>query len=1390
MRRFFLILTACLFGALACTDFEQEVAPAVFEIVGDGAIGFSETGGSGSILLKSGSKWDVKTPEWVHVTNIQVTSNPFEWRINITCDANDTYDIRREDILFTTDGRSKSVTVSQDGKPVIHVTSVTLNAQQLELEWQSQYQLNATVSPSDATYKTITWTSSDPSAVSVDENGLVTALSNNSSAKITAKADGKSAVCSVNVTAKLKGIEIVPDALELVEDQTANLQVVYTPDYATNKTVTWKTSNSNIVSVTTSGKVTARKAGSATITATSQDGGFPAKCSIKVIAKVVNVTGVSVYPASLSMVKGDKEKLLAVVEPTNATDPTVTWDTTNPDVVTVSSDGYVTAVGGGEAQVVATTNDGGFIASCNVTVTVPVTAIALNRYDLQLKKGDIDYLTVSFEPTDATDQTVTWASSAPTIVSVTSKGKVTALNGGEAIITATSNDGGHQASCVVTVEIPLVSIAVTPSSCELETGDSKQLQVSFTPSTATNQKVNWSSNNTYVATVDSKGLVTAVGAGGATIYAQSDEDFGIWSSCYVTVKDKYIKVKSVNISPSVVDATVGLLAYFDAWVEPANATNPNLIVSSADESIATVQLMDGRYAVLGQERGTTYITVQSEDSPELKAVVTVNASHKVPEAVDMGLGVKWASWNVGTWKAENYGNYYAWGETKTKSVFIWDDYALANGSLYSITKYNDSSTYGIVDNKEILEPVDDVAAVAYGDGWHMPTEYDFAELLNTARCEWTWTTQNAVNGYRVYSYVTGNSIFLPAAGYKTSSSYNTGGGRYWSSNVNNSFNAKNLGFSSSGRWMSYGHRAYGFSVRAVYGTSYVPVSGIQLDQHQLTLGEDGTYQLSATVSPDSATNKNVKWSSSNTAVAKVSNSGLVTAMSEGDATITAETEDGGYKDYCNVKVTAALTAVNLGLPSGTKWANMNLNASRPADTGDYFAWGETQGKSSFNWATYALCNGSYASLTKYNNNAPYGYGSYTDNLTMLEPEDDAAQVLLGGDWRIPTEDEVLELRENCTWTETTQTDSNGKSVSGYLVTSNINGKSIFLPQCGYKMSGAGAYSTTSLYLLRTAISSVYDPTNRPYRVRTLVVSYSSAMIEENMNIERCWGMPIRAVVGKPTVRVSSISVSLDPRAVGVGESITISPKVYPSNATNKKIIWRSSDRDCATVEGGVVTGRKAGDCTITATTEDGGYSVSVDVTVMDNYSKFLGTWRVLNSEGVYEEWNISQYVNGSSYTITGINGITDVPVRANYSSSTQTLSVNVQESLSSFTYAGYNFKVSLLGIYEDFNNDLCAVTGNYPIFTAKMSGLNTFEMTPGAVTVIPDGYSNYYTFQLTYFCLAAIRTSDGALYAAGNGLVPLPATATRTTSYSAPAKGQRSVKPSRMINHSTINEGD
>ena len=216
----------------------------------------------------------------------------------------------------------------------------------------------------------------------------------------------------------------------------------------------------------------------------------------------------------------------------------------------------------------------------------------------------------------------------------------------------------------------------------------------------------------------------------------------------------------------------------------------------------------------------TYNYGEEPAKPSLPDTPVTPPAETQYEAVDLGLSVKWATCNVGATKPEEYGGYYAWGETEEKEVYDWSTYKWYNGSGDTFTKYCTDSNYGTVDNKTTLDPEDDVAHVKWGGSWRMPTIDELDELLYN--CTWTWATLNGVNGYTVTGS-NGNSIFLPAAGMKIGSEFSEegdyGSSIYWTSSLGSHYypneNCCALYFFLHAAWSSGYPRNDGHTVRPV-----------------------------------------------------------------------------------------------------------------------------------------------------------------------------------------------------------------------------------------------------------------------------------------------------------------------------------------------------------------------------------------------------------------------------------------------------------------------------------------------------------------------------------------------------------------------------------------------
>ena len=363
-------------------------------------------------------------------------------------------------------------------------------------------------------------------------------------------------------------------------------------------------------------------------------------------------------------------------------------------------------------------------------------------------------------------------------------------------------------------------ITISPSTLEMNSGTTAQLMATLSPEGSFGS-VTWTSSNESVATVDANGVVTAVAGGTCTITATAGGSLKK-ATCSVTVKQM---VTSIVLSQTKAVLELDGFVRLTATVLPENAANKNVVWSSSNEDVATVR--NGR--VDGYGYGTAIITCEAADGSGVKATCSVYILD--PETyVDLGLpsGTLWATCNIDATSPEEYGDYFAWGETEGyndgKTNFYWSTYKWCKGSQTTITKYCNQNSCGyenFTDGLTEFEQEDDVAYVNWGPAWRIPTIEQFEELINSSYTTTEWTTQNGTNGYKITSISNSNSIFLPAAGYQTNSSLDRAGscGAYWSRTLdtNEPTSARYLLF-DSGYYIlaSYSSsRYYGLSVRPV-----------------------------------------------------------------------------------------------------------------------------------------------------------------------------------------------------------------------------------------------------------------------------------------------------------------------------------------------------------------------------------------------------------------------------------------------------------------------------------------------------------------------------------------------------------------------------------------------
>ena len=343
----------------------------------------------------------------------------------------------------------------------ILASSLTINLPVANAKVGNTVQLTATVGPSDASNKQVEWTSSSEAIATVDENGLVTALSIGETVITAMCVDGSGlkAECLFTVDpVQVESIEIDVTEATLHPEDTLTLVATVLPEDATDKTVVWSSSYQKVCIVEKNGLVRALSPGKCDIVATAADGsGVSAVCKITVEEPVVPVKAISLDTTDATLHPEDTLALVATVLPEDATDKTVVWSSSDEEVCTVDENGLVRALAPGVCDIVASAADeSGISAVCRITVEeiiVPVKAISLDTTDATLHPEDTLALVATVLPEDATDKTVVWSSSDEKVCAVDENGLVRALAPGVCDIVATAADeSGVSAVCRITVE--------------------------------------------------------------------------------------------------------------------------------------------------------------------------------------------------------------------------------------------------------------------------------------------------------------------------------------------------------------------------------------------------------------------------------------------------------------------------------------------------------------------------------------------------------------------------------------------------------------------------------------------------------------------------------------------------------------------------------------------------------------------------------------------------------------------------------------------------------------------------------------------------------------------------------------------------------------------------
>lgn len=887
----------------------------------------------------------------------------------------------------------------------VAVESIAISPAPYEMLIGDVKTLTATVSPDTATTKAVVWDSDNKEVATVSSNGSVTAIKAGTTTITATATDGSGIVGSCTLTVNIipaTKLTINKESISMNVMDTDTLSVTVEPENASYKTVTWKSSAPDIVSVDETGAIKALKAGSAVITATTGEG-KSVSCTVTSKGGVsffqnyedANDTRITQSPeGSWSRVQDevgnwvlqcDGSKITAISQSATALDSGEYSSTLAPAGFTVAFDFYRDATDAGYSgfqirsynadgvysgvtfrtqnleketwyniKMVWGSWSGAWIIYCkktteteytrltpyncanvtnktyynrfylspysytspketlevakntsikidNVKVAIPVAVTGLTLSaesgSLNVGKNETIQLTHTLSPSDATDTNVCYTSSNPAIASVDQKGLVTAKGVGDAVITATSADGLFTDTYAVNVYSTVTAESVVvPESLEMTVGDAKQISANVLPAGAPSA-VAWSSSDESIATVDENGNITAIKHGNVTITATAVDGSGIKGECDVTVN--YIPsvriLSKTSLEMDVLD-TEKLAVTF----EPANASYQEVTWSSSNTAVATVDA-DGTVKAMGDGTATIFATTLEgsvECAVTVKGGVTYLNDFEDPANNSFTDGNLWTKVQEddGNWVLDFSGTNLTASANHLNGANSGNGMVPVPGALGGFVLDFDVKRMSDEGHKTInLRIGSDANQNHY---WRVNISkldlnewYDVKLLIRTGISETLYwkkasesTWQSTTNWWATYPFLNGQAI-------------------------SNTVNKNSLVFypyvasSSDDKTLATAQKTH-FRMDNIKVSSPVAAIGYGIAEDSINLMEGETAIITNTFTPSYATDTHVTYISSDANVATVDKYGKVTAVGNGTAVITAIAADGGFMDTVAVAVVA------------------------------------------------------------------------------------------------------------------------------------------------------------------------------------------------------------------------------------------------------------------------------------------------------------------------------------------------------------------------------------------------------------------------------------------------------------------------------------------------------
>lgn len=848
------------------------------------------------------------------------------------------------------------------------------------------------------------------------------------------------------------------------------------------------------------------------------------------------------------------------------------------------------------------------VRAVSATYAPRITSITLDKTSANLSIEETISIVPIVETNDGSEIGVRWSSSNESAAVVDQNGLVTAVGYGTAIIKCEGTDHSRKsATCEIHIEGEVESINISGQNY-VYTGETRMLSLEILPEGVEPEIVSWSSSNPEVATVDQNGVVTGVSVGTTTItataegksasiemrclvwesLAEGDDNVDYNNECFTILpwEDGTLTInnaKVTSISWSYDQENWNTFAEANGITIPCTRNVPVYLRSIATAYGKNTIQTDFRFSIRGN------IMSLLNDAPTGNDLTGKSFNSFFSGCTKM-IGSKYL--RLPATKLSN--KCYRFMFQRCTALLTVPETTIAISTIDS-----DCNCEAMFQHCESIKDASKLIIVSSKSTYCSFLEMfcECTSLERTPLLKITSITNSSYSCDRIFKNC--SNLKQIKAMWTTTPSVTYCGDAYLGIPSKGIF-VKNF----NATWTSTGVNACPSGWKVIYynmSTDKYYLSdkktecdewGLNLQRKEMNMFVGHTADLQQQIWAETLAGESIIWSSDNEAVATVDENGVVTALSSGVANITAMGA-GGFTTSCKITVhqgaPADVELVDLGLPSGTLWANMNVGAEAPEEYGGYYAWGEVDETYYYDYPTYKWSDDTGTTWTKYGPDSP-------DQKTELDPCDDAAWVNWGEEWRIPNNENCQELIDNCTTSVETR-----DGVEGCVFT-GPNGNSIFIPKAGYNKRGE---------ILPGSDGIILWSRNAGLEKSSFAFQWNKTGVRDGAN--RAYGRSIRPVSAtQHAIRVASVSLNETAKTLYFDTENTLQLTVtcLPANASDQRIQWTSSNTDVATVdENGMVTATGIGTAIITAMAKDGS-SQKATCTIkveMENYLLADGT---------------------------------------------------------------------------------------------------------------------------------------------------------------------------------------